>query len=89
MAIATNVHVHVRESDADTIRARRTGSVITLDIGSDVIVFCGHTTDGTARIAAAFRRAAEEVLGLNIERERDWLPQPGAGAEYGMEAERG
>lgn len=81
--------VHLRERDIAHVGAHRTKNTIVLSITPEVTVFLGHGTDETALLLAAIVNACTEAQRLNADRARDMEPQPGAGAEYGMEAERG
>ena len=87
------VGIHLREQDIGQIRAERvrgaTTDGICLQITPEVVLFTGHGTDETALVLAALMNACTEALKHNAERAADQQPQPGAGAEYGMEAERG
>lgn len=82
------VNIHLRERDIGAIKASdplETGHPTVL-IGDEVCIFVGRG-DEAALVLAAIRKACEDALAMLPKPKI--VPQPGAGAEFGMEAERG
>ena len=52
-------------------------------------VCVGHTDVQVRMTAAALEQAAVALRAAADDVKREYEPQPGAGSEYGMEAERG
>lgn len=79
------IGVHLHERDASGITAFTLTTTVAIAVTPDVTIYTGSTPDEQALVLANLRRACEEGIALISKPE----PQPGAGAEYGMEAERG
>lgn len=80
------IGVHLHERDASGITAVNLATTVAIDLTPDVTIYCGSSPDEQALVLANIRRACEEGIALIGAKPE---PQPGAGAEYGMEAERG
>lgn len=87
MAITNTAHIHINGRDAGQINASELFSGHPcIHIGDDVTIFPG-SGDDAALVLAGLRQACEDAMRLLTLTAPE--PQPGAGAEYGMEVERG